>query len=81
MAGDRAAVEVHRYARSAYDEPVRRRAVEVVEDPRASYDRLPARHVLVDDRSDTGWTMAIAARLLLRAGAPSVLPFSLATTT
>ncbi|MGI5180655.1 DEAD/DEAH box helicase [Dactylosporangium sp. CA-152071] len=34
--------------------------------------------LLVDDLVDTGWTMAIAGRLLLRAGAPAVLPFALA---
>jgi ATP-dependent DNA helicase RecQ len=35
--------------------------------------------LLVDDRVDTGWTMAMAARLLRTAGAPTVLPFALAT--
>ncbi|MET7417892.1 DEAD/DEAH box helicase [Dactylosporangium sp. NPDC005555] len=39
---------------------------------------LPGPVLLVDDLVDTGWTMAIAARLLLRAGAPAVLPFALA---
>jgi ATP-dependent DNA helicase RecQ len=34
--------------------------------------------LLVDDRVDTGWTMALAARELRRAGAVSVLPFALA---
>jgi ATP-dependent DNA helicase RecQ len=37
--------------------------------------------LLVDDRVDTGWTMALATRLLRTAGAPGVLPFALATTT
>jgi ATP-dependent DNA helicase RecQ len=36
--------------------------------------------LLVDDYVDSGWTMAIAARLLRRAGAPSVLPLTLGIT-
>ena len=36
--------------------------------------------LLMDDSVDTGWTLAIAGRLLRRAGAPAVLPFALATT-
>jgi ATP-dependent DNA helicase RecQ len=36
--------------------------------------------LLVDDLVDSGWTMAVAARELLAAGAPAVLPFALATT-
>jgi ATP-dependent DNA helicase RecQ len=34
--------------------------------------------LLVDDYSDSGWTLAVAARLLRRAGAPAVLPLVLA---
>lgn len=34
--------------------------------------------LLVDDRSDTGWTLAVAARLLRRAGAGAVFPLVLA---
>ncbi|MEV4427082.1 RecQ family ATP-dependent DNA helicase [Streptomyces sp. R-07] len=34
--------------------------------------------LLVDDLSDTGWTLAVAARLLRRAGAEGVLPLVLA---
>ncbi|KOG90364.1 hypothetical protein ADK38_09205 [Streptomyces varsoviensis] len=34
--------------------------------------------LLVDDLSDTGWTLAVAARLLRRAGAPGVFPLVLA---
>ena len=34
--------------------------------------------VLVDDWTDSGWTLAVAARLLLRAGAARVHPFVLA---
>ncbi|WP_438822064.1 DEAD/DEAH box helicase [Actinocrinis puniceicyclus] len=35
--------------------------------------------LLVDDLADSGWTLAVTARLLLRAGAPAVLPFTLAS--
>jgi ATP-dependent DNA helicase RecQ len=35
--------------------------------------------LLVDDVADTGWTMTMAARVLRRAGAPEVLPFTLAS--
>ena len=35
--------------------------------------------LLVDDVTDTGWTMTMAARVLRRAGAPEVLPFALAS--
>jgi ATP-dependent DNA helicase RecQ len=34
--------------------------------------------LLIDDLVDSRWTMTIAARTLLRAGAPAVLPFALA---
>ncbi len=34
--------------------------------------------LLVDDVIDSGWTAAVVARLLRRAGAPAVLPFALA---
>ena len=37
--------------------------------------------LLVDDRVDTGWTMALAAAQIRHAGAPAVLPLALATTT
>jgi ATP-dependent DNA helicase RecQ len=36
--------------------------------------------LLVDDLVDSGWTMALAARALRRAGVPAVLPFALAMT-
>jgi ATP-dependent DNA helicase RecQ len=36
--------------------------------------------LLVDDRVDSGWTMAVVARLLREAGAPAVLPLALAIT-
>jgi ATP-dependent DNA helicase RecQ len=34
--------------------------------------------LLVDDYADSGWTLAVATRLLRRAGAPGVLPLVLA---
>jgi len=34
--------------------------------------------LLVDDLVDSGWTMAIVARLLRRSGARAILPFALA---
>jgi ATP-dependent DNA helicase RecQ len=37
--------------------------------------------LVVDDLVDSGWTMALAARLPRRAGAPAVLPLALAITT
>ena len=36
--------------------------------------------LLVDDVSDSGWTLTVAARLLRRAGAPAVLPLTVTTT-
>ncbi|MFJ9622386.1 RecQ family ATP-dependent DNA helicase [Streptomyces sp. NPDC101181] len=35
--------------------------------------------LLVDDSTDSGWTLAVVARLILRAGAQQVLPLVLAT--
>jgi ATP-dependent DNA helicase RecQ len=35
--------------------------------------------LLVDDLTDTGWTLTMAARLLRRGGAIEVLPFALAS--
>ncbi|CAJ1504412.1 RecQ family ATP-dependent DNA helicase [[Mycobacterium] kokjensenii] len=35
--------------------------------------------LLVDDVTDTGWTLTMAARVLRAAGAPQVLPFALAS--
>ena len=46
---------------------------------RDSLDRLRgARVILVDDWTDSGWTLTVAASALLRAGAASVHPFVLA---
>ncbi|MFC3985531.1 RecQ family ATP-dependent DNA helicase [Streptosporangium jomthongense] len=36
--------------------------------------------LLVDDRLDTGWTLTLAAAMLRHAGAPAVLPLTLAVT-
>ncbi|MDT5082148.1 MAG: ATP-dependent helicase RecQ [Mycobacterium sp.] len=36
--------------------------------------------LLVDDLSDTGWTLTMAARVVRAAGAPAVLPFAVAST-
>jgi len=36
--------------------------------------------LLVDDVTDTGWTLTMAARVVRAAGAPDVLPFALAAT-
>jgi ATP-dependent DNA helicase RecQ len=36
--------------------------------------------LLVDDLSDTGWTMTLAARVLRQSGAPAVLPLTVAST-
>jgi ATP-dependent DNA helicase RecQ len=36
--------------------------------------------LLIDDLSDTGWTLTMAARVVRAAGAPDVLPFALAST-
>ncbi len=40
----------------------------------------PGPVLLVDDRIDTGWTITVAAKLLREAGAPGVLPLTLAIT-
>ncbi|GAB3625125.1 RecQ family ATP-dependent DNA helicase [Mariniluteicoccus endophyticus] len=39
---------------------------------------VPGPVLLVDDRVDSRWTMAVAGRVLRSAGAPAVLPFALA---
>ena len=36
--------------------------------------------LLVDDMTDTGWTLTMAARVVREAGASEVLPFALAST-
>jgi ATP-dependent DNA helicase RecQ len=36
--------------------------------------------LLVDDMTDTGWTLTMASRVVRQAGAPAVLPFALGAT-
>ena len=43
----------------------------------ATWDLAGQRVLLVDDRTDSGWTLTEAARLLRRAGAAAVLPLVL----
>ncbi|WP_150242810.1 RecQ family ATP-dependent DNA helicase [Nocardiopsis quinghaiensis] len=43
-------------------------------------ERTPGPVLLVDDLVDTGWSLTVGAALLRRAGAPEVLPLTLATT-
>jgi ATP-dependent DNA helicase RecQ len=45
-------------------------------EPPAEIDAGPV--LLVDDLTDTGWTLTMAARVVRRAGASAVLPFALA---
>ncbi|OLT31167.1 recombinase RecQ [Actinomadura sp. CNU-125] len=45
----------------------------------AALAEAPGPVLLVDDRIETGWTMTVAVRLLRHAGAPAVLPLTLAT--
>jgi ATP-dependent DNA helicase RecQ len=45
-----------------------------------SVGSAPGPLLLVDDRVDTGWTITVATRLLREAGAPAVLPLTLAVT-
>jgi len=56
-------------------------AFTVPDDLRAPLATLSGPVLLVDDRADTRWTLTVAARLLREAGAPAVLPFTLAVTT
>jgi ATP-dependent DNA helicase RecQ len=44
----------------------------------AALQANPGPVLLVDDLSDTGWTLAVLARLLRRAGATAVFPLVLA---
>ncbi|MBB0244977.1 DEAD/DEAH box helicase [Streptomyces alkaliphilus] len=46
----------------------------------AALTDTPGSVLLVDDRTDSGWTLAVAARVLRRAGSGEVLPLVLATT-
>ncbi|XRQ13316.1 RecQ family ATP-dependent DNA helicase [Actinomadura welshii] len=54
-------------------------ALAVPDDLAAALSANPGPVLLVDDRVETGWTMAVATRLLKEAGAGRVLPLTLAT--
>jgi ATP-dependent DNA helicase RecQ len=54
-------------------------AFTVPDDLAEALARTPGPVLLVDDYTDTGWTLAVAARLLRRAGSAQVLPLVLAT--
>ncbi|MFI9626239.1 DEAD/DEAH box helicase [Streptomyces sp. NPDC052042] len=53
-------------------------ALTVSEELAAALARTPGPVLLVDDYTDSGWTLAVAARLLRRAGGGQVLPLVLA---
>lgn len=53
-------------------------ALTVPPDLAAALAQAPGPVLLVDDYTETGWTLAVAARLLRRAGAQGVLPLVLA---
>ncbi|MFJ9540238.1 RecQ family ATP-dependent DNA helicase [Streptomyces sp. NPDC101225] len=55
-------------------------AFTVPEELRGALARSPGPVLLVDDYTDSGWTLAVAARLLRRAGSGQVLPLVLAAT-
>ncbi|WP_432157307.1 RecQ family ATP-dependent DNA helicase [Streptomyces sp. bgisy153] len=55
-------------------------AFAVPEELAADLARAPGPVLLVDDYSESGWTLAVVARLLRRAGAEQVLPLVLAVT-
>jgi ATP-dependent DNA helicase RecQ len=57
------------------------RELTLPEDVAAAAGQLGGPVLLVDDRVETGWTMTVAARLLRQAGAPAVLPLTLAIST
>lgn len=57
------------------------RRLSLSEEAATAVSRTSGPILLVDDLVDTGWTMTLAARLLRQAGASSVLPFALASTT
>lgn len=52
---------------------------QVGDDLRSALGGLDGPVLLVDDLVDSRWTLTVAAQLLRRAGAPSVLPFALAS--
>ncbi|MDA8370531.1 MAG: RecQ family ATP-dependent DNA helicase [Nocardiopsaceae bacterium] len=55
------------------------RALVVGEQVAAELAGISGPVLLVDDYTDTGWSLTVAARLLREVGAPEVLPFALAT--
>lgn len=61
------------YASLAVGEELRARLAQVQES-------TPGPVLLVDDYTDTGWSLTVGAALLRGAGAPEVLPLTLATT-
>ena len=56
-------------------------AFTVPDDLRGAFNQLTGPLLLIDDRIETGWTMTVAAKHLLEAGATAVLPLALAVTT
>jgi ATP-dependent DNA helicase RecQ len=50
----------------------------VPEDLAAALARTPGPVLLVDDYTDSGWTLAVAARLLRQSGSDQILPLVLA---
>jgi ATP-dependent DNA helicase RecQ len=56
-------------------------AFTVPDDLRGAVSQLTGPLLLIDDRIETGWTMTVAAKQLREAGAPAVLPLTLAVTT
>jgi ATP-dependent DNA helicase RecQ len=56
-------------------------AFTVPDDLRGAFTQLTGPLLLIDDRIETGWTMTVAAKHLLEAGATAVLPLALAVTT
>ncbi|EPD65699.1 RecQ family ATP-dependent DNA helicase [Streptomyces sp. HGB0020] len=55
-------------------------AFSVSEELAGALSAMPGPVLLVDDYTDSGWTLAVAARLLRRAGSGQVLPLVLAVT-
>ena len=55
-------------------------AFTVPEDLAGALARFPGPVLLLDDYTDSGWTLAVAARLLRQAGSEQVLPLVLAAT-
>ena len=53
-------------------------AFDLGDELRARLADCPGPVLLIDDFVDSGWTMTVAARLLRQAGAPAVLPLTLA---